>query len=423
MNLRASLKKFVTVARSQGRRSRSFAVRGLASKGYADFKWDDPLDCESLLDEQEKAIRDAARSYASEKLQPRILSDFREEKFDSTIIKEMADMGFLGPTVPEKYGGAGLSYTAYGIICREIERVDSAYRSAMSVTSSLVMGPINEWGSEEQKEKYLPELAKANLIGCFCLTEPDAGSDPASMSTKAEKQSDGTYRLNGSKYWISLAPIADVFMVWAKLDGEIRGFIVEKDMPGVTTEIIKGKFSLRASPTGFVYFDDVEVPEENVLPNVKGLKGPFSGLNNARFGISFGTMGAASFCYEKARDYVLHRKQFGSPLAKNQLVQKKLADIATELALGTNAAIHIGRLKDKGQASEIMISMMKRNNCGKALEISRLARDLLGGNGISDEYHIIRHLLNLEVVNTYEGTHDIHALIIGRGITGMQAFT
>jgi glutaryl-CoA dehydrogenase len=390
----------------------------------ASFDWADPLRFDADLPEDEKLIRDAARDYAQEKLQPRILTAFREERFDREIMNELGALGFLGVTIPEAYGGAGASYVAYGLIAREVERVDSGYRSAMSVQSSLVMHPIHAYGSEEQRKKYLPKLATGELIGCFGLTEPDHGSDPGSMVTRAAKSGTG-YRLTGAKTWITNAPIADVMVVWAKSDahdGAIRGFILDRGMKGLTTTKIEGKLSLRASPTGEVVMDGVEVPEENLLPNASGLGGPFGCLNRARYGIAFGAMGAAEDCWQRARGYVLERKQFGRPLAANQLIQKKLADMQTEIALGLQAALRVGRLIDEGKLVPEMISLIKRNNAGKALDIARAARDMHGGNGIADEFHVIRHMVNLETVNTYEGTHDVHALILGRAQTGIQAF-
>lgn len=381
---------------------------------------------ESQLTEEEKMVRDSFRAYCDDKLMSRIIMANRNEKFDPEIVSEMGSIGVLGPTI-KGYGCAGVSSVAYGLIAREVERVDSGYRSAMSVQSSLVMHPIYAYGTEEQKQKYLPKLAKGELIGCFGLTEPNHGSDPSSMETKARyNPSSKTYTLNGTKSWITNSPIADVFIVWGKCDKDndkIRGFILEKGMKGLTAPKIEGKFSLRASITGQIAMDDVEVPEENMLPNVMGLGGPFGCLNNARYGIAWGTLGAAEFCLETARQYTLDRIQFGKPLAKNQLPQKKMADMLTEISIGLQACLQVGRLKDEGRATPEMISMIKRNSCGKALDIARVARDMLGGNGISDEYHIIRHVMNLEAVNTYEGTHDIHALILGRAITGLQAFT
>ena len=385
------------------------------------FQWADPLDLEGQLSEEERLVRDTARGFAQDYLAPRIVEAYREEKYDPTILLEMGKLGLIGPTIPETYGGAGLGYVCYGLIARELERVDSGYRSTMSVQSSLVMYPIYAYGSEAQRRKYLPKLATGELIGCFGLTEPDHGSDPGSMATRAEKVPYG-FRLNGAKTWISNAPIADLAVVWAKLDGVIRGFIVERSMKGFSTPKIEGKLSLRASITGEIVLENCMVPEENLLPNVKGLAGPFGCLNNARFGISWGAMGAAEFCWHAARQYVLDRKQFNRPLAANQLVQKKLADMQTEIALGLNAALRLGRMMEQGKAAPPSISLLKRNNCGKALDIARLARDMHGGNGISEEYHVMRVLSNLETVNTYEGTHDIHALILGRAQTGIQAF-
>jgi glutaryl-CoA dehydrogenase len=388
------------------------------------FDWSDPLRFDAELNEEEKLVRDAARDYAQGKLQPRILTAFREERFDREIMNELGALGFLGVTIPETYGGAGASHVAYGLIAREVERVDSGYRSAMSVQSSLVMHPIHAYGSEEQRKKYLPKLATGEWIGCFGLTEPDHGSDPGSMVTRAVKSGDG-YRLTGAKTWITNAPIADVMVVWAKSDahdGAIRGFILERGMKGLSTTKIEGKVSLRASPTGELVMDGVEVPEDNLLPNASGLAGPFGCLNRARYGIAWGAMGAAEDCWQRARSYVLDRKQFGRPLAANQLIQKKLADMQTEIALGLQAALRVGRLFDEGKATPEMISLIKRNNAGKALDIARVARDMHGGNGIADEFHVIRHMVNLETVNTYEGTHDVHALILGRAQTGIQAF-
>ena len=386
------------------------------------FDWKDPLNLESRLTDEEKMVRDTARDYCQEKLMPRIIKANRNEVFDREIVSEMGALGLLGPTI-KGYGCSGVSSVAYGLITREVERVDSAYRSCMSVQSSLVMHPINAYGSEEQKEKYLPRLAKGEIVGCFGLTEPNHGSDPAGMESRA-KPVDGGFILNGSKNWITNSPIADVFVVWAKHEeeGRIRGFILEKEMKGLSAPKIEGKFSLRASDTGMIFMEDVEVPKENMLPNISGLGGPFGCLNNARFGIAWGTLGAAEFCLEAARQYTLDRKQFGRPLAANQLIQKKLADGLTEVTLGLHSCLHLGRMKDEGTMVPEMISILKRNNCGKALDIARQCRDMLGGNGISDEYHIIRHVMNLEAVNTYEGTHDIHALIVGRAITGLQAF-
>ncbi|WP_158047288.1 acyl-CoA dehydrogenase [Skermanella pratensis] len=388
----------------------------------ARFQWEDPLLLEDELSEEERMIRDSARGYCQDKLMTRVLEANRHEHFHREIMTEMGELGLLGPTI-DGYGCAGVGYVSYGLIAREVERVDSGYRSAMSVQSSLVMHPIHAYGTEEQRLKYLPKLASGEWVGCFGLTEPDAGSDPGSMKTRARKV-EGGYSVSGSKQWITNSPIADVFVVWAKDDaGEIRGFVLEKGMKGLSAPKIEGKFSLRASITGGIAMDEVFVPEENLLPNVKGLKGPFGCLNNARYGISWGAMGAAEFCWHQARDYVLERKMFGRPLAANQLIQKKLADMQTEITLGLHAALRLGRLKDGHRAPPEAISLMKRNNCGKALDIARVARDMLGGNGISDEYHVIRHVMNLEAVNTYEGTHDIHALILGRAQTGIQAFS
>jgi glutaryl-CoA dehydrogenase len=367
-------------------------------------------------------IRDAARDYAQGSLLPRVLTAFRQERFDREIMNELGELGFLGATLPEEWGGAGASYVAYGLIAREVERVDSGYRSAMSVQSSLVMYPIHAYGSEAQKAKYLRKLATGEWVGCFGLTEPDHGSDPGGMKTRAEKIADG-YRLTGSKTWITNSPIADVFVVWAKLDGIIRGFVLEKGMAGLSAPKIEGKVSLRASITGEIVMDGVVVPEENLLPNVSGLKGPFGCLNRARYGIAWGTMGAAEDCWHRARTYTLDRQQFGRPLAANQLIQKKLADMQTEITLGLQGALRVGRMFDDGMVAPEMISLIKRNNCGKALDIARVSRDMHGGNGVSDEFHVIRHMVNLEAVNTYEGTHDVHALILGRAQTGIQAFS
>ncbi len=386
------------------------------------FDWQDPLLVESQLTDEERMIRDAARGYAQDKLMSRVIMANREERFDREIMTELGAQGFLGAMVAEEYGGGGAGHVAYGLIAREVERVDSGYRSAMSVQSSLVMYPIETFGSEEQKQKYLPKLATGEWVGCFGLTETDGGSDPGAMRTRAEKVQGG-YMLKGSKMWITNSPIADLAVVWAKLDGEIRGFIVDRDTEGFTTPKIEGKLSLRASVTGEIALDDAVVPEENLLPNVKGLRGPFSCLNKARYGISWGAMGAAEFCWIAARDYAMERVVFGKPIAGTQLVQKKLADMQTDIALGLQGALQLGRLLDAGAYVPEAISMMKRNNCGKALEIARIARDIHGGNGISDEYHVLRHAMNLETVNTYEGTHDIHALILGRAMTGLQAFS
>ena len=389
----------------------------------ASFNWSDPLLLDQQLSEDERMIRDASAQYAQDKLLPRVVEAFRNEYTDVAIFREMGALGLLGPTIPEQYGGAGLNYVAYGLIAREIERVDSGYRSMMSVQSSLVMVPINEFGSEAQKQKYLPKLATGEWIGCFGLTEPNHGSDPGSMITRA-KSVPGGFSVSGAKMWISNSPFADVFVVWAKNDeGRIRGFILEKGMKGLSAPAIKGKIGLRASTTGEIVMDEVFVPTENELPNVEGLKGPFTCLNSARYGIAWGALGAAEDCWFRARQYVLDRKQFGRPLAANQLIQKKLADMQTEITLGLQGCLRLGRMKDEGTASVEITSIMKRNSCGKSLDIARLARDMMGGNGISDEYGVARHLVNLEVVNTYEGTHDIHALILGRAQTGIQAFS
>jgi glutaryl-CoA dehydrogenase len=389
----------------------------------AQFKWDDPLLLDTQLTEDERMVRDAAQRYAQEKLAPRVLEAFRHEKTDPAIFREMGALGLLGPTIPPEYGGPGLNYVCYGLIAREVERVDSGYRSMMSVQSSLVMVPIFEFGTEAQRRKYLPKLATGEWIGCFGLTEPNHGSDPASMETRAKKV-DGGFVLRGSKMWISNSPIADVFVVWAKNDaGKIRGFILDKGMKGLTAPAVHGKVGLRASITGEVVMDDVFVPAENEMPGVEGLKGPFTCLNSARYGISWGALGAAEDCWFRARQYVLDRKQFGRPLAANQLIQKKLADMQTEVTLGLQACLRLGRMKDEGSAAVEITSIVKRNSCGKALDIARMARDMMGGNGISDEFGVARHLVNLEVVNTYEGTHDVHALILGRAQTGIQAFS
>ena len=388
------------------------------------FQWDDPFFLDAQLTDEERMVRDAASAFAKDVLMPRVIQDFREESFDPAVMREMGQLGLLGPTIPEAFGGAGLGHVAYGVAAREIERVDSGYRSAMSVQSSLVMHPIFSFGSDEQKAKFLPKLATAEIIGCFGLTEPDYGSDPGGMVTKAVPV-DGGYHLSGAKTWISNAPYADIAIVWAKLDGVIRGFIVERETAGsgFTTPKIEGKLSLRASITGSIQMDNAFVPEANLLPNVSGLKGPFSCLNKARYGIAWGVMGASEFCWHAARQYTLDRKQFNRPLAANQLVQLKLADMQTEITLGLQAALRVGRLLDDDNCPPENISIIKRNNCGKALNIARLARDMHGGNGISEEYHVMRHLMNLETVNTYEGTHDVHALILGRAQTGLQAFT
>lgn len=388
------------------------------------FNWDDPLLLEQQLTDEERQIRDAAYDYCQENLQPRVLTAFREERFDREIMSEMGELGLLGATVSPEYGGAGVNHVAYGLIAREVERVDSGYRSAMSVQSSLVMYPIETYGSEEQKQKFLPKLASGEMIGCFGLTEPDHGSDPGGMITRAEKV-DGGYRLTGAKMWITNSPIADIAVVWAKSaahDNQIKGFIVERGTKGFSTPKIEGKVSLRASITGEIVLDNAFVPEENLLPNVSGLKGPFGCLNKARYGIAWGVMGTAEFCWHAARQYTLDRKQFGRPLAANQLIQKKLADMQTEITLGLQAALQVGRLMDSGNWAPEMVSLIKRNNCGKALDIARQSRDMHGGNGVSDEYGVIRHMVNLESVNTYEGTHDVHALILGRAQTGIQSF-
>lgn len=392
--------------------------------GKSQFQWDDPFLLEDQLSEDERMIRDTARAYAQEKLQPRVIEAYREETTDPSIFREMGDLGLLGVTVPDTYGGVGASYVAYGLVAREVERVDSGYRSMMSVQSSLVIYPIFAYGSEEQKREYLPKLISGEWIGCFGLTEPDAGSDPAGMKTRAIK-TEGGYRLVGSKMWISNAPLADVFVVWAKSeahDNAIRGFVLEKGAKGLSAPKIGGKLSLRASITGEIVLDNVEVGEEALLPNVEGLKGPFGCLNRARYGISWGALGAAEFCWHAARQYGLDRKQFNRPLAQTQLFQKKLADMQTEIALGLQGSLRVGRLMDEGRMAPEMISIVKRNNCGKALDIARMARDMHGGNGISEEYQVMRHMMNLETVNTYEGTHDVHALILGRAQTGLQAF-
>lgn len=385
------------------------------------FDWADPLHLDRQLSEEERMVGETARAYAQDKLMPRILTANREERFDREIMTEMGELGLLGATVAEEYGGAGLNHVCYGLIAREVERVDSGYRSAMSVQSSLVMYPIETFGTDAVKDKWLPKLASGKAVGCFGLTEPDGGSDPGAMRTKAEKV-EGGYKLNGSKMWITNSPIADVAVVWAKLDGKIRGFVVERGMDGFKTPTIEGKMSLKASITGEIALEDCVVPEENMFPEVTGLRGPFSCLNKARYGISWGAMGAAEYCWMAAREYALDRVVFGKPIAGTQLVQKKLADMQTEIAVGFQGALQLGRLLDEGAYVPEAISMMKRNNCGKALDIARQARDIHGGNGIADEYHVIRHMVNLETVNTYEGTHDIHALILGRAQTGIQAF-
>lgn len=393
---------------------------------HPSFHWEDPLLLNAQLTDDERMVRDAARAYAQDKLAPRVLDAFRHEKTDPAIFNEMGELGLLGATIPEEYGGSGLNYVSYGLIAREIERVDSGYRSMMSVQSSLVMTPINEFGTEEQKKKYLPKLARGEWIGCFGLTEPNHGSDPDGMEARAVKTSDG-YRLSGAKMWITNSPIADVFVVWAKVtggddDGKIRGFILEKGMKGLTAPVIHGKVGLRASITGEIVMDDVDVGAEHMLPGARGLRGPFTCLNSARYGIAWGALGAAEDCWHTARQYTLDRKQFGRPLAANQLIQKKLADMQTEITLGLQGCLRLGRMKDERIAAVEITSIMKRNSCGKALDVARMARDMLGGNGISDEFGVARHLVNLEVVNTYEGTHDVHALILGRAQTGIQAF-
>jgi glutaryl-CoA dehydrogenase len=397
-------------------------VETVPSNKYGAFQWSDPLLLETQLSDEERMIRDSARAYCQEKLMPRILMASRNEDFDRNIITELGGLGLLGPTLPEKYGGGATSYVVYGLVAREMERVDSCYRSAMSVQSSLVMHPIYAYGTEEQRMKYLPKLASGEWVGCFGLTEPNHGSDPGGMATRA-KSVPGGFRMTGAKTWITNSPIADVFVVWAKTDdGIIRGFVLERGMNGLSAPRIEGKLSLRASITGEIVMEDVFVPEGNLLPNVTGLAGPFGCLNRARFGISWGAMGAAEFCWHAARQYTLDRKQFGRPLAANQLIQKKLADMQTEITLGLNACLTAGRLFDAGKLAPEAISLLKRNNCGKALDIARTARDMHGGNGISDEFHVMRHVVNLETVNTYEGTHDVHALILGRAQTGIQAF-
>ncbi len=387
------------------------------------FQWDDPLLLDQQLSADERAVRDAARAYAQQRLLPRVVNAFRHEQVDATIFREMGALGLLGPTIPEAYGGAGLNYTSYGLVARELERVDSGFRSMMSVQSSLVMVPIHNFGNQATKQKYLPRLATGEWIGCFGLTEPNHGSDPGSMATRAKKVAGG-WRLSGSKMWITNSPIADVFVVWAKDDAaQIRGFVLDKGAPGLSTPVIHGKVGLRASITGEIVMDEVFCPDDNAFPDVRGLKGPFTCLNSARFGIAWGALGAAEDCLQRARQYVLDRNQFGRPLAANQLVQKKLADMLSDIALGLQGCLRLGRMKDAGDAAVEATSIMKRNSCGKALDIARLARDMMGGNGISDEFGVARHLVNLEVVNTYEGTHDVHALILGRAITGIAAFS
>ncbi|RKQ73228.1 acyl-CoA dehydrogenase [Oceanibaculum indicum] len=398
------------------------AMKPTAGKAHRpSFSWEDPLLLDDALTEDERMVQDAARAFCEEKLMTRVQEAFRHEVFHREIMNELGEQGFLGSTI-DGYGCAGVNYVCYGLVAREVERVDSGYRSAMSVQSSLVMHPIHAYGSEAQRQKYLPKLATGEWVGCFGLTEPDHGSDPGSMKTRAKKV-DGGYVISGAKMWITNSPIADVFVVWGKTeDGVIRGFILEKGMKGLSAPKIEGKFSLRASITGEIVMDEVFVPEENLLPNVEGLKGPFGCLNKARYGIAWGALGAAEFCWHAARQYTLDRKQFGRPLAANQLVQKKLADMQTEITLGLHSCLRLGRLMDEGRAAPEMISLLKRNNCGKSLDIARVARDMHGGNGVSDEYHVIRHVMNLEAVNTYEGTHDVHALILGRAQTGLQAF-
>ena len=396
-----------------------------AKSTKVDFDWADPFSLDNQLSSEDRLVRDTAKAYAEDKLAPRVIEAFREEKTDITIFSEMGELGLLGITVDEKYGGVGASHVTYGLVAREIEKIDSGYRSMLSVQSSLVMHPIETFGSEEQKQTYLPRLATGELIGCFGLTEADAGSDPGAMRTNARKTASG-FSLTGSKMWISNAPIADLFVIWAKSeahDGKIKGFLVEKGTAGLNADVIKGKLSLRASTTGSISLDDVQVDEDALLPHVEGLKGPFSCLNKARYGISWGTLGAAEFCWHAARSYTLERKQFNRPLAANQLIQLKLADMQTEIGIGLQSVLQVGRLLDEGACAPELISLVKRNSCGKALEIARKARDMHGGNGISEDYHVMRHLMNLETVNTYEGTHDVHALILGRAQTGLQAFT
>ena len=398
-------------------------IAKVPQNAHPPFQWDDPFLLDGQLTEDERMVQQTARQYCRERLQPRVLEAFRHERFDREIMNEFGELGLLGATLPERYGCAGMSYVVYGLVAREVERVDSGYRSAMSVQSSLVMHPIHAYGTEEQRMKFLPKLATGEWVGCFGLTEPDHGSDPGSMKTRAVETPDG-WRLTGSKMWITNSPIADVFVVWAKTeDGAIRGFILERGMAGLSAPKIEGKFSLRASLTGEIVMDNVEVPHDNLLPNVAGLAGPFGCLNRARYGIAWGAMGAAEFCWHAARQYTLDRKQFGRPLAATQLVQKKLADMQTEIAIGLQAALRVGRMFDEGKLSPEAISLVKRNNCGKALDIARTARDMHGANGIADEFGVIRHLVNLETVNTYEGTHDVHALILGRAQTGIQAFS
>ena len=399
-------------------------MEGVVSATKPVFSWEDPFFLDQQLEDEERMVRDSARQFARDVLLPRVISDFREESFDPAVMRQMGELGLLGPTIPAEYGGAGVNHIAYGLAAYEIEAIDSGYRSAMSVQSSLVMHPIHAFGTEDQKKRFLPRLATAELIGCFGLTEPDYGSDPGGMVTKAVKV-DGGYHLSGAKMWISNAPIADIAVVWAKLDGVIRGFIVERDSAGAgfSTPKIEGKLSLRASITGSIQMDNAFVPDENIFPEVTGLKGPFSCLNKARYGIAWGTLGAAQFCYDAARSYTLERKQFNRPLAANQLIQLKLADMHTEITIGLQSCLRVGHLLDAGNCPPENISTVKRNSCGKALTIARAARDMHGGNGIAEEYHVMRHMMNLETVNTYEGTHDVHALILGRAITGIQAFT
>jgi len=426
MAVLGSLRKMVrTIPRSAPtiRSPTLLASRSASGDNKNKFDFTDALNLESRLTEEEIMVRNMFRDYCQEKLMPRVTLANRNEVFHRDIMNEMGELGVLGATI-KGYGCSGVSYVTYGLLARECERVDSSYRSAMSVQSSLVMYPIDDFGSEEQKQKYLPRLATGEIVGCFGLTEPNHGSDPGHMETNAKYDKEAkVWILNGSKNWITNSPIADVFIIWAQTEGGLRGFILEKEMPGLSAPKIEGKFSLRASTTGMIFMDDVAVPEENILPNVKGFKGPFSCLNNARYGISWGALGAAEFCVEAARRYTLDRKQFGAPLAANQLIQKKLADAVTEITIGLHSCLQLGRLKEEGQLVPEMISLLKRNNCGKSLDIARQCRDMLGGNGISDEYHVIRHVMNLEAVNTYEGTHDIHALILGRAITGIPAFT
>lgn len=386
------------------------------------FQWDDPFLLDNQLTEEERLVRDTARDYAQDKMMPRILEANRNETFDRELVNELGELGLLGSTIPEEYGCAGVNHVCYGLVAREIERVDSGYRSVMSVQSSLVMHPIFAYGTEEMRQKYLPRLATGEILGCFGLTEPDHGSDPGGMRTRAEKV-DGGYQLTGAKMWITNSPIADVMVVWAKLDGVIRGFVLERGMEGLSTPKIEGKFSLRASVTGEIVMDKVFVPEENMFPDVTGLKGPFGCLNKARFGIAWGALGAAEYCWHAARQYTLDRKQFGRPLAANQLIQKKLADMQTEIVLGLQGCLRVAHMLDEGDCPPENISLIKRNSCGKSLDIARMARDMHGGNGVADEFHVIRHVMNLEAVNTYEGTHDVHALILGRAQTGLQAFT